>query len=127
MKNIFIASALMLSFASQAEVFKCIFTEPFVSFEYNTATEKLIEHEAVMNKTRVLKSVSFQIKYAGTFLLKDKSGKLLAELKLNNQGSDGMSDAIYPYDVKYLDPIASGRPVMGGCTSQLKPMVKKAE
>lgn len=125
MKRLLGIALLVCSFASQAEVIDCGFTEPFVSFSYNTATETLVEHEAVMDKKRTMKNVSFQIKYAGTFLLKSK-GKLVAELKLNNQGTDGMSDAIYPYQATYYGSVA-GRPIEGGCTSSLKPMVKEAE
>jgi uncharacterized membrane protein len=126
MKNFILCAALISSFAAHAEVIKCGFTEPFVSFTYNTATEILVEKEAETNKKRIFKNVSFQIKYAGTFLLKDKSGKLLAELKLNNQGSDGMSDAIYPFDATYMNPMGRGQAIIGGCTSSLKPMVKES-
>lgn len=125
MKNLIILSAFMFSVSSYAEVINCTFTEPFISFSYNTATETLVEKEAVMDQTKVLKKVSFQIKYAGTFLLKDKAGKLLAELKLNNQGSDGMSDAVYPYDAKYMSTMGTSHPLFGGCTSSLKPMVRE--
>ena len=127
MKNFIAAAILLSSFAVKADVIDCFFTEPFVSVKYNTATETLVEKEAVMDVSRTIKNVSFTIKYAGTFLLTDKSGKLLAELKLNNQGSDGMSDAVYPYDAKYMNVLGNGGTVYGGCTSILKPMVKDAE
>lgn len=129
MKTLLIASlaTMLMSISAQAEIIKCTFTEPFVSLEYNTATETLKESEAVMGKKRVIKNVSFQIKYAGTFLLKDKNGKLLAELKLENKGSDGMSDAIYPYEINYKDMLGMANNGFGGCTSSLKPLVKAAE
>ena len=104
---------------------KCNFTEPFIDFTYNTATEKLVENNRVMETKRTFTGVAFQIKYAGTFLLKDKSGKLLAELKLNTQGSGGMSEAIFPYEAKYMNALGEKKMTLFcGCTSSLKPMVK---
>lgn len=127
MKKFAALALLAFSLSSQAEVFKCTFTEPFVDLEYNTDTQVLKEFEAVMQTKRVVKKVSFQIKYAGTFLLKDSKGKILAEMKLENKGSDGMSDAIYPYEIKYNDMLGKANSGIGGCTSTLKPMVKAAE
>lgn len=125
MKLAILALSLGMSLSASADVIKCSFTEPFIHLTYNTATEKLVENNPIMESKRTLTGVTFQIKYAGTFLLKDKSGKLLAELKLNNKGSDGMSEAIFPYEAKYIGALGDrDRTLFGGCTSTLKPMVK---
>jgi uncharacterized membrane protein len=124
-----ILSLLISTVATQAkaEVFSCGFTEPFISFSYDTSTQKLTEQDDVLQKKNVYYGITFQIKYAGTFLLKNKSGKVVAELKLNNNGSDGMSDAVYPYEAKYIgmDGSLAVHGLWGGCTSSLRPMVKE--
>ncbi|HXH30882.1 MAG TPA: hypothetical protein VNJ01_08725 [Bacteriovoracaceae bacterium] len=127
MKFILTAITLGISLTANAEIISCGFSEPFMSFTYDTSKETLSEREAIMNENRVLTGVTFQIKYAGTFLLKSKAGKLLAELKLNNNGSDGMSGAIYPYEAKYIGAGGGESTIYGGCTSSLKPMVRLAD
>lgn len=119
MKKILIIASIFSSFPLFAEEFKCVFTEPFISFTYNTKTEKLIEEDAVSERKRVLKNIKFQIKDAGTFLLKDSSDNLIASLSLTNNGSDGMSDTIYPYEAKFVKPSVFSMPIYGGCTSSL--------
>lgn len=68
-----------------------------------------------MNGTKsVARHVSFQIKDAGVFELTSKAGVVLQSLTLDRQGSDGMSDRLYPYSV-----IANrnGETQHGGCFS----------
>lgn len=124
MKKLLIATMLLTSSLSFAEVINCKFTEPFVTLSYNTATETLVEKSNEVKRPNIVKNVSFQIKSAGTFLLKNKSGKLLVELKLNNQGNDGASDEIYPYAAINYAVFGSQQTVEGGCTSSLRPIVK---
>jgi uncharacterized membrane protein len=61
-------------------------------------------------KPEVIKNVSFQIKGPGKFELVGKDGKVLQELTLNQNGSDGMSEIVYPYEAK-------AGPLFGGCSS----------
>ncbi len=119
----------VISMRSNAEVFVCTFTEPFIGFTYNTGAETLLEFDYVSQKSKFSTNVDFQINQAGAFLLKDKSGAVVAELLLNNKGSDGMSDAVYPYEVKYLgmDGSYAAHGLSGGCSSSLRPKFTAAQ
>lgn len=112
MKNALLAiSTLMLmSTAVKAETFKCVFTEPFFTINYDTTTQLMKIDAAVEEANQVIKGVQFQVKQDGQFVLKDKKGKTLLTMTLDNQGSDGMSDFTYPYSA-----IANG--FYGGCES----------
>ena len=115
-----IATALLVSTMAHAEVIKCVFTEPFIDTTYDTAKSTLTTNgEGTVN---VRKNISFQIVSAGVFQLVDKDGKVIQTLSLNNNGSDGMSDAIYPYEVKDARLGDSAANLgLGGCSSTLLP------
>jgi uncharacterized membrane protein len=81
-------------------------------------TLTIISPDLQTSKTnrKVLKHVSFQIKGSGLFELVGKDKKVIQELNLNNRGSDGMSDFVFPYEVKW---VADGQrsELYGGCES----------
>jgi len=122
MKNLVLTATLIFaSLASHADIIKCNFTEPFVVSSYSMAQQSLSYYsnsgpngEQVVN---VINNVSFQIKDAGVFELVSKDGKVLQTLTLNNKGSDGMSDNIYPYDVKDNTMNTFANSGYGGCQS----------
>lgn len=111
MRKTIIATTLLLTSISQADIIKCSFTEPFINTTYSTSKSTLTYEGADM-KTNVVKNVSLQIKSAGVFELVSKEGKVLQTLELNNKGSNGMSDAVYPYDAK-----DNSIGIFGGCES----------
>ena len=115
MKKTLAALTLITASISNADIIKCIFTEPFVNSTYST-TQSTLTYKDYENKTKVIKGVSFQIKAAGAFELV-KNGKVLQSLTLSQKGSDGMSDKVYPYEVMDtdLDMMANGG--HGGCSS----------
>jgi uncharacterized membrane protein len=114
-----ISLALLFSASAQADIIKCVFTEPFISFEYSMTQSNLTVIDPVSSypeeKKTVESGVSFQIKDAGVFELWDKNKNVVAELVLNYQGSDGMSDNQFPYSVKWTDKNWGTN--YGGCTS----------
>lgn len=116
MKKTIVATTLLLASISQADIIKCSFTEPFVNTTYSTSKSELTYTGAYMKKFSI-KNVSFQIKSAGIFELVAKDGKVLQTLTLNNQGSNGMSDTIYPFEVKDNTTILTANLGFGGCTS----------
>lgn len=107
-------SSLFLTATSQADIIRCNFTEPFVNSTYSM-TQSTLSYVNADGKKQLLKNVSFQIKSAGVFELVAKDGKVLQTLKLNNQGSDGMSDRLYPYEAK--DNSSITHQGYGGCES----------
>jgi uncharacterized membrane protein len=98
MKCSVIASVILFSSFAFADTITCSFTEPFVSSVYDMKTSKLTYTDINGTNTEFC-DVSFQIKGAALFELTDKNGTVLQSLNLNYNGSDGMSDSIYPYDV----------------------------
>lgn len=116
MKTILLSSVVFLSsVAASADVITCTFTEPFVQTTYSMTQSTLTYTEAFENTDKVVKNVSFQIKSAGVFELVSKSGEVLQTLTLNNNGSDGMSENVYPYEVK-------SELGYGGCSSNHLPV-----
>lgn len=114
MKQLLLALAIVAPITASADIIKCTFTEPFVSSTYSM-TQSTLTYNSIDGQKTVLQKVSFQIKAAGVFELVAKDGTVLQRLELNNQGSDGMSDSTYPYDVKDNSSITNaGR---GGCQS----------
>lgn len=113
MKTYFIA-ALLFASITQADIIKCNFTEPFVNTTYSM-TQSTLTYKNSDGQSKVVRNVSFQIKSAGVFELVSKEGTVLQTLNLNYQGSDGMSDRLYPYDVK--DTTTSTHEGRGGCAS----------
>ncbi len=114
MKRIIPVALLMVSSVSQADVIKCLFTEPFVASVYDMSNSTLT-YSALAANTTVINNVNFKIKSAGVFELVSIEGNVLQTLKLNFKGSDGMSDKVFPFDVK--DSQAVTNRGYGGCTS----------
>lgn len=107
----FIAASLLIT-SAQADIIKCSFTEPFVNFEYSM-TQSSMKISGADFATYTVKNISFQIKDAGRFELFDKNNNVVARLYLDNNGSDGMSDYVYPYTAEWDG-------LIGGCTSNFK-------
>lgn len=116
---------LLVASVSQADVIKCTFTEPFVDSTYSMTQSTLTYVTAGESKPVVLKNVSFQIKEAGVFEIVAKGGKVLQTLTLNHQGSNGMSEDVYPYDVKDVSDLAGFG--VGGCVSNYQKAVAPKE
>lgn len=114
-------AALTVSFSAQADIIKCYFTEPFITTEYSMAQQRLTyfgpDDNGSNSVLAVYKNVSFQIKGVGQFEIVAKDGTVLQSLDLNHQGSDGMSDTTYPYDVKDNSMFNRANNGIGGCTS----------
>lgn len=114
MKLLGAVALMFFAIQSKAEFFQCFFTEPFVDSFYDLDTSILI-YRNLDSSSDTYKNVTFHIQGPGDFLLKTEEGRVLQELKLNFNGSDGMSDDIYPYDVKDLTDVTQmGN---GGCES----------
>ncbi len=116
MKSILLAAAGLFMFQAQSDIIKCNYTEPFYSTTYSMTKSRLTITDSSGSKT--YRNVSFQILGAGHFELWDKNRNVLQTLFLNFEGSDGMSDDIYPYKGITSPRLNnSGRDHFGGCTS----------
>lgn len=124
MKMLSFIAVAATTMAAQADIITCQFTEPFVSSQYSMAQQTL-KYESPFTgdngkpEIKLIKNVSFQIVSAGVFELRTKDGKVLQTLTLTNNGSDGMSDIVYPYDVTDRGFHKSDMGGIGGCSSNL--------
>lgn len=116
MKKFIVLFSLIATSSAHADIINCVFTEPFVNSSYSMAQSSLT-YKNFETGTTVIKNVSFQIKSAGVFELVAKNGKVLQRIALNNQGSDGMSNRSYPYDVKDSSMDKNANSGYGGCSS----------
>ena len=121
MKKIILSLALITtSLIAKADVINCSFTEPFINSSYSMAQQSLTYKTPGDNGkdvVTVIKNVSFQIKGAGSFELVSKEGKVLQSLKISNNGSDGMSDIVFPYEVNDTGMHSNANNGIGGCYS----------
>jgi hypothetical protein len=108
MKASAVLLGLLVSQIASADIIKCVFTTPPIGIQYSTNTRELIMtyHNVADdggNKVVTEKDVSFQIKDAGKFELWNSAKKVVMQLDLNWKGTDGASDAIYPFDAKLVE------------------------
>ena len=115
MRNFLLVLIATMGLGAHADILVCHFTEPFYTLTYSMTQSKLTL-ESPEQKSEIAK-VSFQIAGAGDFELRDRNGAVAVKLLLNGAGSDGMSDAVYPYDATW---VANGN-LRGGCTSNFLP------
>ena len=116
----YILGFFCLSQMCLADSIVCSFTEPFVTSTYNIEDSTLTYSEDG-NGNMTFTNVTFEIKAPGEFSLVGSDGKLLQALYLNNKGSNGMSDTIYPYEVRDYSPIFALKGNYGGCVSNHLP------
>lgn len=114
---VFTALFLLSPLAAKAEVFSCNFTEPFYSLTYATGTRELRRFDFEHGE-KVYKNVGFLVKGPGEFELRMNDQPFMT-LSLTNQGSDGMSDYIYPYEGKLVGKAGDPNSGVGGCESLL--------
>jgi hypothetical protein len=92
-------SVLNCASASEAEIIKCEYTEPFVTAVYS-----------------MLGNISLQIIKPNLFELWNINHEVIQRMELNGRGADGMSDTVYPYDATLYGYVTNFN-LRGGCTS----------
>ncbi len=112
MRRIVAALVCALPTIAKADIIKCTFTEPFVTTVYSATQSRLTVRYETEGREDSIRSISFQILGAGLFELWGQDRRRLQRLELSYQGSDGMSDRVYPYAVEWI-----GKGLRGGCTS----------
>jgi hypothetical protein len=120
------AACALLAFlsphAASAIVITCSFTEPFVRTSYDSDLQTLTLTYDVEKRRETQKSVSLHTLSPTVFELWNANNEVIQHLELDHQGSDGMSDRIYPYEVKWTPRDASLPEVLfGGCVRNSKP------
>lgn len=119
MKYAIITLSLLAGLASHAndpkskiETFKCNFTEPFISVSYSSKTKTMTVHHIDNPEATIVNDLKVKRSHAGLKekldIVDDTGVTYLSMTK--EQGSDGMSDIIFPYSGEF-----SG--IIGGCES----------
>jgi uncharacterized membrane protein len=114
------------STAAPTTSLNCQFTEPFFSLDFDlvtgvvTKTEPDWENDAAQTITTVVaRNVRVVTDSSDPFLPKyvvnKEDGSLLAELVMNMQGSNGMSDTVYPFEIQFVTDLHGKQ--WGGCSS----------
>lgn len=141
MKKVLIGLFIIFGFMTQAqaEVLVCSFTEPFFTITYNADTKEVtytgVDMYDELNDDFMVLTLATQAQFVavpqvsadGTqyvyptqgseFKLLDDNGDLIVTLHLSYQGSDGMSDFLYPFDAVH----STGH--IGGCYSTSAPLI----
>lgn len=110
--------AIALPTAASADVIRCTFTEPFVSMTYSM-TQSTLEM-VTPDGSETVPNISFQILGAGEFALWDATSAPVVTMTLDNAGSDGMSDTVFPFSA--VRPWGDNEQ-QGGCWSNHLPRV----
>jgi uncharacterized membrane protein len=79
----------------------CYFTEPFVRTVISLHRHTLTVNFDVKKRKKVERGLSLQVTSPTGLQLKNKAGEVIQELLLSHRGSDGMSDQVYPYEVRW--------------------------
>ncbi len=124
MKALTLTALLLTGSFAQAQTTKtieCSFTEPFfaltVDLEKKTVTrvEPDWENDAGKTKSTVIaRGIRVKTNMKDVFRPEYKilaaDGSVVAEMTFDNEGSNGMSDTVFPYSMKYDG-------MLGGCSS----------
>ncbi|WII72959.1 hypothetical protein QJS83_03620 [Bdellovibrio sp. 22V] len=106
MKALLILALSLMSVSASAESIYCTFTEPFLTVTYNSETNKIRVDSAEHGSAETTAHVIFK---SGGILHIDAEGiTQYLEVNLTKEGSDGMSDAIYPFEGKISELLVGG-------------------
>lgn len=130
MSKLIFALILTLAPAAFAETLNCSFTEPFFNLKYDSKTQILKRSEPDNNGKEVTRVVARNVRVVPLsnvktneltsftrFALIGQNGAVHLRLTLNYQGSNGMSDTIYPYNAEIPNMRTSANNGVGGCAS----------
>jgi uncharacterized membrane protein len=128
-KIILTATISLFSVSSFAlDTLTCGFTEPFITVEYDANTKIVTKtgvedyNEATGEFLKIVISENAEIKLAapdqvGVYDLVDvATGTVILSMELNGNGTDGMSDRLYPFSAVYENNY-------GGCSTETAPVV----
>jgi hypothetical protein len=108
MKYALIALALLTANVARAEVITCSQTEPFITEVFDTEAGTAQVTEAMMNKTKTIHNVKMVILAGAHIQFQKANGEVIRELDLTREGSDGMSETVYPIAATSLNGLWGG-------------------
>lgn len=115
MKSVFAGTAiLLLSSFAHAESIYCYFTEPFITAQYNSDTNKIALSGPEIGTIELDAKVEFQKQ--GIIRISAVGHEYYLDVNTLKEGSDGMSDVVYPFE-----GVVASENLYGGCeTDTLK-------
>ncbi len=116
---------IFFSLRAQAEVFDCTFADPAMNLKYDSHSNQLIMKKDLLGKPEISEDIQFHILSSGIFVLKGTDGKQIAKLTLNNNGSDGATETLYPFEIEVNALAQQSNRGVGGCSSTLLKSVKR--
>ena len=142
MKRLALAPLLaLLAAPARAETVSCSFTEPFYTLEIDTDARTITriapnweaqgEGDPPLITTVVARDVKFKhgirrvspLRHAPTYEVRGAGGKALLTLELTYEGTDGMSERVYPYAAIDLASLGGSPTMHGGCSSTALPVL----
>lgn len=104
------------SSTAQADLVMCHFTEPYITIVHDTARATVVESTGLSGERNVYTDVGLEL--VGVNTLKLRWGAWRMDLTVDYQGSDLMSDFVYPISARHgrVDQAEPNR--HGGCTSK---------
>ncbi|WP_295902102.1 hypothetical protein [uncultured Bdellovibrio sp.] len=114
MKSLLLTATLLaFTGAAHAESIYCSFTEPFLTVTYNSETNKITVTSPDEGSAETTGHVTYQ--KGGILKITADGITQYLEVNLTKEGSDGMSDFVYPFEG------AISNQLYGGCeTDTLK-------
>lgn len=115
MKSAFAGAAIFfLSPFAHAESIYCYFTEPFLKAQYNSDTNKILLSSPEHGSAELDAKIEFQKQ--GVIRISAVGFNYYLDVNTLKEGSDGMSDIIYPFE-----GVVVSEKLYGGCeTDTLK-------
>lgn len=124
----------LVGLSAKADVYYCNFTEPFITVQLDTDTGKLVWDQADQSilpsevKLKASRENANAVEADLQFTTAAKNFVITLALDLNTQGSDGMSEFIYPIQaklLKYWEVNGQYRDHYGACSTKSRPVLCK--
>lgn len=116
--------AALLCGGAHADTLECRFTEPYITVRHDTAAGT-VEVSGLGIEPRRFSSVGLTFDGVNRFELAWEGNRLL--LAVDYEGSDLMSDHVFPISARWLRSPDSERPLHGGCFSERLPLIIPAD
>jgi hypothetical protein len=102
MKCLVLLGGVLFPGMTQADIVECSFTEPFIATSYDTSSQRMTVTYDVEKRRTIFDRISMREVRRGVFEFRNADGQVLQSMRRTCQGSDGMSDVVYPYEGEWI-------------------------
>lgn len=121
---VLVVMMIFVNYSAKAEIFDCTLSDPAMNLKYNTKTEELVIRKDLLGAPEISSNITFHILSSVMFVLRGSDGKQVAKLTLSNNGNDGSTTTLYPFDIEVNALAQQSNRGVGGCSSTLLKSVK---